>query len=355
MPGPYSAEHSPNAPGLILGLSESQGRIERPDNRMSNTRRSLLQSAAALAAGLSGAAASAQTPGRGGAGGAGLAGAPPQPAASPKPASEVHIPKVRFGGVEISRLVCGVNPFYGYCHFNDTLSGIMREYYTPERVCEVLHQCNRFGIDAFNYLHQGRGPADLERFQAEGGKMHLIVQCLTDPAEVCKAVKPLAIYQQGEVTDRAFRAGQMDTIRDFCKRVRDAGALAGVGTHKPEVIALVEDQGWDVDFYAGCVYNRTRTQEEWRKALNGELPEMPGEIYIQSDPPKMYAVMRQTRKPCFAFKILAAGRVTNVEQAFKTAFASIKPGDGVFIGLFPRVKDEVRDDAERAARILARS
>jgi hypothetical protein len=131
--------------------------------------------------------------------------------------------------------------------------------------------------------------------------------------------------------------------------------MVGVGTHKPEVIAEVESQNWDVDFYAGCVYNRTRTQEEWRKVLGGELVEMQGDCYLQSDPPRMYKVMRVTRKPCFAFKIMAAGRAGNAEQAFKTAYESIKPTDGVFIGLFPRVKDEVRENAERVHRLLSGS
>ena len=120
------------------------------------------------------------------------------------------------------------------------------------------------------------------------------------------------------------------------------------------MIAQVEEEGWDVDFYAGCVYNRTRTVEEWKKALNGEILEMPGEIYLQSDPPRMYKVMRQTRKPCFAFKILAAGRIPErgVDQAFRTAFESIKPTDAVYVGMFPRVKDEVKENAERVHRIL---
>jgi hypothetical protein len=71
----------------------------------------------------------------------------------------------------------------------------------------------------------------------------------------------------------------------------------------------------------------------------------------------MYAVMRQARKPCFAFKILAAGRIAanGVERAFRTAFESIKPTDGVFVGMFPRVRDEVREDAEVVHRILARA
>jgi hypothetical protein len=81
----------------------------------------------------------------------------------------------------------------------------------------------------------------------------------------------------------------------------------------------------------------------------------PGETYLQSDPPRMYRVMRQTAKPCFAFKILAAGRIPDrgIDQAFRTAFESIKPTDGIYIGMFPRVKDEVKENAERVHRILA--
>src|ERR1019366_4284266 len=165
----------------------------------------------------------------------------------------------------ISRLIAGCNTFYGFAHFNQILGTVMREYYTQERVCDVLHQCNRFGINTFNYYPAARAPLDLERFQAEGGKMHLIVQGIGDPTDVCKSLKPLAIYHHGERTDQAFQNGGMDRVKEWCKRARDLGVLVGVGTHKPEVLAQVEQEGWDVDFYAGCVYNWTRTREEWSK------------------------------------------------------------------------------------------
>jgi hypothetical protein len=273
------------------------------------------------------------------------------------PVSEIRIPRVRFAGADISRLVVGCNPFYGFAHFNSTLATIMREYYTAERVCDVLHQCNRFGINAYNYVNLGRAPQDWQRFLAEGGRMHLIVQGMDDPVPLVRNLQPLAMYHHGGRTDRAFLDGKIASVRDWCKQVRDLGVTVGVGSHKPEVLALVEEQGWDVDFYAGCVYNVTRTPDEWRKALNGELMEMPGETYVQSDPARMYRVMRQTSKPCFAFKILAAGRVNerDADQAFRTAFASIKPTDCVFVGMFPRVRDEVRENAERVHRILGRT
>ena len=325
---------------------------------MSNTRRGFLQSSAALAAGLTGVTvAEAQPPQQN------LPpGAPQTPARVAGPAtlaSEIQVPKMKFGSAEIGRMVLGVNPFYGFAHYNNTLGTVMKEWYTADRVCDVLHQANRFGINAFNYAHLDRAPQDLARFQAEGGKMHLIIQVTAgvDSAMLVKTLKPLALQRQGEVVDKAFQTGEMDTVKEWCKQARDTGALVGVGTHKPEIIDLVESEGWDVDFYSGCVYNRTRTTDEWKKALNGEIMEMTSDIYMQSDPARMYKAIRQTKKPCFAFKILAAGRIPDrgIEHAFRTAFASIKQTDGIYVGMFPRVKDEVRENAEIVHRILAAS
>lgn len=175
-----------------------------------------------------------------------------------------------------------------------------------------------------------------------------------DPVVVVTKLKPQAFHRQGEVVDVAFRNGTMNTVKEWCKRVRDTGVMTGVATHKPEVIAMIEEQGWDVDYFCGCAYNRTRSEEEWRKVLGGELPEMTKEIYIQSDPARMYKVMRQTAKPCFAFKILAAGRIADggVAQAFRTAFTSIKQIDGVCVGMFPRDKEQVKENAELVHGIL---
>jgi hypothetical protein len=47
---------------------------------------------------------------------------------------------------------------------------------------------------------------------------------------------------------------------------------------------------------------------------------------------------------------MAAGRVSNPEAAFKQAFKSIKPTDAVCVGMFPRVKDEVKENVLFASR-----
>jgi hypothetical protein len=311
---------------------------------MSDTRRSFLRAAAGLGVGIQ--AVTTRLPAQ-----SSQPGARRNPIEA-IPDSDIRVPKVKFGKVELSRFMIGSNPFNGGSHFNTILNRVMAEWYTPAKVVEVMQRCEQFGINAYNYIHLSRVPADWERFVGEGGRMHIVAQGIApDPTELVKAVKPLGVWVQGERTDDAYRDGTLEKIRDYCKKLRDLGVeMVGVGSHIPEVLARVEEQNWDIDFYAGCVYNRRRTRDEIRKMMSGELPEQPNEVYLQDDPPRMYQFFRQTKKPCVAFKIMAAGRVRSAEAAFRLAFQSIKPNDMVCVGLFPRIKDEVKENAYWTSR-----
>jgi hypothetical protein len=298
-----------------------------------NSRRSFLKSSAGLAATLAARSLTAAS----------------EPGAS--------LPTVRFGEIEISRLVMGCNQFYGYSHFNRLLDKLMADWNTSERICQTLFQCQQNGINTYQYSHHEETLADLERFRSQGGNMHLIATDagMTDVAEAVRRSKAYALYHHGEATDRLFRARQMDNVQEYTKRLRQAGVRVGIGTHKPEVVEYVEEHGWDVDFYLLCAYNRTRTPEEIHKML-GVVPVPASELYLETDPPRAYAVARKTPKTCFLFKILAAGRVAGspeeVDKAFKDAFDNIKPQDCIVVGMFPRFHDEVKENCDRVRRIL---
>ena len=134
------------------------------------TRRSFLQSTAAMAAAMAGASAiEAQARSR-------ASGGILTERASARPTAPVQVPRMKFFDTDISRMVLGVNPFCGYAHYNNNFSGAMKDWYTPERVCDVMHDAARYGINAFNYVALERLPQDWLRFVAEGGKMHLIMQ-----------------------------------------------------------------------------------------------------------------------------------------------------------------------------------
>src|SRR6266568_8837844 len=89
-------------------------RLMRGGISMSNSRREFLQSGAALAVAIAGGAATKLA--------AEPQASPQAQKAAPAAADttpHVQIPKMKFGSAEISRLVMGVNPMYGYAHYNN--------------------------------------------------------------------------------------------------------------------------------------------------------------------------------------------------------------------------------------------
>jgi hypothetical protein len=262
------------------------------------------------------------------------------------------LPQVPFGRHTISRLVCGANPFNAGSHLSTFVNRAMREYYTPEQVLKTLRRCQEVGVT----LWQGSGnDAQLyQRFIREGGQMQYI-SLASNPADIPTLAKAgcLGIAHHGEVTDQFFKAGKLDTIHEFLQQVREAGLLAGVSTHMPDVVDAIESKGWELDFFMTCVYERHRSAQALEKLL-GHVPLPVGEVYLQSDPPRMFKAIRQTKRTCLAFKILAAGRLSEqsfwVEKAFRETFEAIKPTDAAIVGIYDRYSDQPAQNAEFVRR-----
>jgi hypothetical protein len=232
----------------------------------------------------------------------------------------------------------------------------MREYFTVEQVMKTLRRCQEAGINCWQ--SSGGNLEWYRRFLDEGGEMHYISLGLAapehsaPPAELA-AGGCIAVAHHGEFTDSLFRQGKLDEVYDYVRQVRDAGMLAGISTHMPEVVDAVESRDWDVDFYMTCAYERHRTKQEL-EALLGQAPIPVGEVYLPGDPPRMFQAMSQTERPCLAFKILAAGRLSDraewLEAAFRDTFAAIKPNDGVIVGIYDEYSDQVAENAEYTRR-----
>jgi hypothetical protein len=291
---------------------------------------------------------------------AGLAAlAPAAAGAAPQP---LTLPTVKFGKTEVTRMILGSNPFYGYSHFNKIFDQTMKEWYTQDRRMEVMHACERQGINTWQVHYDPLFEEDFRRYRAEGGKMHVVLlaqnSLMENPAMLRDVAKlgPLGVAHHGNVTDNRFRAGEKGKVRDFLKAVRDAGVMVGLSTHNPGVVDTVESEGWDLDYYQTCLYRVTRTAEEAR-AEYGEAPI--AEIYMEKDPERMCKMIRQTKKPCLAFKLFGAGRTVNrpaqIEAAFRYAFANIKPTDPVIVGMFPKYSDQVKENKEMVRKILAKN
>lgn len=268
------------------------------------------------------------------------------------------LPTVKFGKADITRLIIGSNPFYGYSHFNAILSGVMREFYTQDKRIEVLKNAERSGIGTWQVHYNDEPLADYLRYRAEGGKMNLILLAdfamMKNPEivpEVVAKMKPLGVGHHGNRTDDRFRAGEKWKVKEFCKIVRDTGVMVGVSTHNPAVVDTIESENWDIDYFQTCLYRVTRTPEEAR----AEYHEAPiGEIFMEKDPERMCKMIRATKKPCLAFKVFGAGRnIDSPEVPIRFALSNIKPTDAIILGTFPKFKDEMRENADIVRRVLS--
>lgn len=273
-------------------------------------------------------------------------GAEAAPADSPK------LPQIKLGKYSVSRLICGANPFNAGSHLSVFVNYEMRAYFTPEQILKTLRRCQEVGV---NCWQSGSGNLDLyRRFLDEGGKMHFLsIDANADVLPKLAKGGCIGVAHHGETTDQLFKSGKVDKINDFLKRVRDSGMLVGVSTHMPAVVDTIESKGWDLDYYMTCVYERHRSVEELNKLL-GQAPIPEREVYLPLDPPRMYKAIQQTKRNCLAFKILAAGRLSErkdwVERAFRETFQGIKPNDGVIVGIYDRYSDQPGENAELVRR-----
>ncbi len=307
-----------------------------------SSRRDFLQQAAGITAGMAALTTNAR--------------ASDQPSAPP-------LPTIRLGPHEVTRLIIGGNPVYGYSHFNKLFSQHLTAWHTPERVLELLRRCEQAGINTFQNSYAERTLSDVDRYRSEGGTMHWLCLGKPDweqhPEHIADAAKhrPIGISPHGALNDRLHRQRKYDVLNDLLKRIRDQGVLVGLSAHDPTLIEEAEHRGWDVDYYMSALYNLTRPKEESRKILGEELPL--GEIYLPSDPPRMFKGIQATKKPCLAYKVLAAGRRIGspgeVRRCFEEAFANIKPTDAVIVGMYQQFGDQVGEDAALVREVGTRS
>jgi hypothetical protein len=267
------------------------------------------------------------------------------------------LPRIQIGPYTFSRLICGANPFHGGSHLSGFLNRAMKEYYSPQQILQTLRRCQDVGI---NTWQSGMGHVELyKQFVDQGLQMQFIAIAAGRPSTIDALASGgcIGIAHHGEVTDRLFKSGQIDKAHDYIKRVRDAGLLVGVSTHMPDVIDTIESKGWDLDYYMCCLYERHRSKDELERLL-GQAPIPVGEVYLPSDPPRMFKAINQTERPCLAFKLLAAGRLSDrkqwVEQAFRKTFESLKPTDGAIIGIYDRYSDQPAECAAYVRRFGSR-
>jgi hypothetical protein len=325
-------------------MSNPEFHAHHPQIPAPANRRDFLQQAMGIAAGAAVAAGNAR-------------------AALPATDSSNLLPTIHLGKHAVTRLIVGGNPVYGHSHFNRLFSEHLTAWHTPERVMALLKRCEQAGINTWQNSYAERTLTDLDRYRADGGALNWLCLGKPDwdrhPQRIEEAAKrrPIGIAPHGALAEKLYREKRLNVLTDLLKRIRDQGVLVGLSAHNPELIELAEEKGWDVDYYMCCLYYLTRPREEYQKLLGKDLPL--GEIYLPSDPPRMFTRIKAARKPCLAYKVLAAGRriasPAEVRRCFETVFANTKPTDAVIVGMYQQFGDQVGENTALVRENCGRS
>src|SRR5262245_26305817 len=275
-------------------------------------------------------------------------------ATTTEPAAKTEfLPTIKLGEHSVTRLIIGGNPVYGYSHFNKLFSQSMTTWHTPDRVVELLRRCEQAGINTWQNSYAERTLQDVDRVREAGVKFNWLLLGKPDwdqnPDHIVAAAKrrPIGIAPHGALGEKLHRQNKLDVLTDILKRIRDQGVLVGLSAHNPALIEVAEEKGWAIDYYMCCLYYLTRPRDEFQKILGKDLPL--GEIYLPTDPPRMFEVVRSVKKPCLVYKVLAAGRrigsKSEIRDCFKTAVDNIKPTDAMIVGMYQQFGDQVGENA----------
>ncbi len=258
------------------------------------------------------------------------------------------LPTMKIGDLTITRLIVGSNPFTGKSHLDASADADMKEYFTEEQAFSTLRRCEEVGINAV----QSRGNMPvmglLDRYRKAGGSLLWLAQTgknlETFDEELDEMMKysPAAICIHGELADDLYLTGNLDKLSVLLEKVRRKNVPCGICAHFPEVLAYAEEQNLRPDYYMASLYNLTNPDRSHDKNPTGER-------FEESDIPLMYDVIKKLSAPTIALKILGAGRrcasQEQVRAAFIEAFASMKRGDGVLVGMFDKYVDQTKLNA----------
>ena len=254
----------------------------------------------------------------------------------------MRFPTTNIGGIEISRMVCGSNPFFGYSHFTRAKDTWFKRYFTTERIVEILHKCSEYGINAVvsgpvDRMHEAIVSLEQQTgyhfhwFCTPGAGDDSLEQLLEGARWTADHGAEFCLPHQSYTDNRMNVAERrIDGLTEFCEKVREWGMIPGLSTHRHETVRVADEGGYDIETYIQ-IYN-------------------PIGFLCQVETDWVQRVINHAKKPVLCIKPLASGRVIPA-TGLRFVYETIKPVDTVAVGFLS--PEEVEEDVTIALNVLA--
>ena len=139
-----------------------------------------------------------------------------------------------------------------------------------------------------------------------------------------------AVCIQGIRVDEQMQAKKFEVLRGWLELIKSFGLPAGLATHGVKTHLIAEEKGLPTDFYHQTLYRPDH--------------------YVRAGLEESLATIAQIEKPVVAYKALGAGRFLP-QDALPVIFKRLRPKDGICLGMFPKQKDEIGENAALTRRL----
>ena len=174
-------------------------------------------------------------------------------------------------------------------------------------------------------------------YRQQGGKLQAwIAQPHVPPTEmkddITLAAKngAKAICIQGIRVDEQMTTGRLDVLREWLEHIKGFGLPAGMATHGAKTHLEAEEKGLPTDFYHQTLYRP--------------------DTYVREGLEESLATIEKLDKPVVAYKVLGAGRLAPADT-LPYIFKRLRPKDGICVGVFPKTRDELAENAALTRRL----
>lgn len=261
-------------------------------------------------------------------------------------ATPAAMPTIRLGHVEVSRLILGSNPFFGYAHQDGDLGRQMKEYYTDQRIIQILDDAAALGVTAVSAPPFPEWIRLFNKYRDQGGKLttwiaqpHGSPKKMKQEIDACAKGGAKAVYIQGHRVEEQFEKNTFEVVRGWMEHIKSRGMAAGMASHRPDIHPVAEKQGFPTDFYFQCFFRVDRRPENYGLECRDKAVE---------------TIRSITAKPVVAYKILGAARLPP-DEAFAYTFQHIAAKDGVCVGIYNKNKPGMLADDVALMRRMTKS
>jgi len=251
---------------------------------------------------------------------------------SKKTRTSTGMPTIKLGDFQVSRLILGSNPFWGFWHGNPRKP----QAYSHEGRKAVMDAAAAQGITAIWVPGYKEWISLWNEYKEKGGKLEAWIGqpdgykevSLENQITACAQNGGRAVCVQGENVDTAMKNKDTDKLKRWLGLIKDYGLPAGLASHHPENILSAEDMGLPTEFYHLTLGVPNSFEGE---ARDGTLK-----------------TVRQIDKPMVVYKIFGAGRF-EPKSAFPYVMKAIRRKDGICVGVDN--SEQVAENAEFMRRL----